>query len=66
VQKFVEFYLAQADPLVREVNYVGLGSDAYKLVADRFANRVTGSLFASGENTVGLTIDQLLSKERAR
>jgi phosphate transport system substrate-binding protein len=66
VAKFVEFYLAQADALVREVNYVGLGADAYKLVAERFTNRLTGSLFAGAENTVGLTIEQLLAKERTR
>jgi phosphate transport system substrate-binding protein len=66
VQKFVEFYLAQADALVREVNYVGLGGDAYKLVAERFTSRLTGSLFAGAENTVGVTIEQLLAKERAR
>jgi phosphate transport system substrate-binding protein len=66
VQKFVAFYLAQAERLVREVNYVGLGSDAYGLVADRFAKRVVGSLFAASESTVGLTIEQLLAKERAQ
>jgi len=66
VQKFVEFYLAQADVLVREVNYVGLGREAYDLVGDRFAKRATGSLFAGAENTVGVTIEQLLARERAR
>ena len=66
VQKFVEFYLAKADALVREVNYVGLGEAAYQLVAERFAGRVTGSLFAGGEHTVGMTIEQLLARERAR
>lgn len=66
VQKFVDFYLAEADTLVREVNYVGLGADAYKLVAERFAARTTGSLFAGAENTVGVTIEQLLAKERGR
>jgi phosphate transport system substrate-binding protein len=66
VQKFVEFYLAQADALVREVNYVGLGQAAYDLVGERFTGRVTGSLFAGGQNTVGLTIEQLLARERAR
>lgn len=65
VQKFVEFYLAHADVLVAEVGYVGLGADAYGLVGDRFARGVVGSVF-SGVNTVGLTIDQLLSKERAQ
>ncbi len=65
VQKFVEFYMANADVLVREVNYVGLGEAAYQLVGGRFAKRITGSVF-SGVNTVGVTIDQLLSKERAQ
>ncbi|MGE0460340.1 MAG: PstS family phosphate ABC transporter substrate-binding protein [Vicinamibacterales bacterium] len=66
VQKFVEFYLAEADTLVREVSYVGLGPAAYELVGERFAKRVTGSLFAGAENTVGVTIEQLLAKERAQ
>jgi phosphate transport system substrate-binding protein len=66
VQKFVEFYLDQADALVREVNYVGLGAEAYKLVDERFNARTTGSLFAGAENTVGVTIEQLLAKERGR
>jgi phosphate transport system substrate-binding protein len=65
VKAFVEFYLAQADALVREVNYVGLGGSAYTLVGDRFAKRTTGSVF-TGVNTVGVTIESLLSKERAQ
>ncbi|MCC7240501.1 MAG: PstS family phosphate ABC transporter substrate-binding protein [Acidobacteria bacterium] len=66
VRQFVEFYLAEADTLVREVSYVGLPSAAYDLVAERFAKRVGGSLFAGAENTVGVTIEQLLARERAR
>ncbi|MCC7179076.1 MAG: PstS family phosphate ABC transporter substrate-binding protein [Acidobacteria bacterium] len=66
VQKFVDFYLAEADVLVREVSYVGLGPAAYQLVGERFAKRTTGSLFAGAENTVGVTIEQLLAKERAQ
>ena len=62
VQQFVEFYLKNADTLVREVNYVGLGGAAYTMVGERFAKRTTGSVF-SGANTVGVTIDQLLAKE---
>lgn len=65
VQQFVEFYLKNAETLVREVNYVGLGAEIYGMVTDRFAKRHTGSVF-SGQNTVGVTIDQLLSKERAQ
>lgn len=65
VRKFVEFYIKNAETLVREVNYVGLGDAAYTLVADRFANQTLGSVFA-GANTVGVTIDQLLAKENGK
>jgi phosphate transport system substrate-binding protein len=65
VQKFVEFYVKNAEKLVREVNYVGLGDAAYQLVADRFSKRTPGSVF-SGANTVGVTIDQLLAKESGK
>ena len=65
VQRFVDFYLKNADNLVREVNYVGLGANAYQLVSDRFAKKTTGSVF-SGQNTVGVTIDQLLAKEAGK
>jgi phosphate transport system substrate-binding protein len=65
VQRFVEFYLQNAESLVREVNYVGLGANAYRMVGDRFANRTPGSAFA-GVNTVGMTIDQLLAKEAGK
>ena len=65
VQKFVEFYLKNAEKLVREVNYVGLGDTAYDLVGERFAKRTPGSVFL-GANTVGVTIDQLLAKESGK
>jgi phosphate transport system substrate-binding protein len=65
VQKFVEFYVKNAEKLVREVNYVGLGDAAYQMVADRFGKRTMGSVF-SGANTVGVTIDQLLAKESGK
>jgi len=64
VRTFVDYYVSHAEALVNEVNYVGLGAGAYTLVADRFAKRVTGSVF-TGANTVGVTIEQLLAKERA-
>ena len=65
VQRFVDFYLKNAETLVREVNYVGLGANAYQMVGDRFAKRTFGSVF-SGANTVGVTIDQLLAKEAGK
>ena len=65
VQQFVEFYLAQAEPLSREVHYVGLGRAVYEEIGERFARRKTGSLF-SGSGAVGLTIEELLNRERAQ
>src|SRR5215204_5250891 len=59
VQKFVEYYLKNADTLAREVGYVGLGDSIYTLMLDRFAKRTPGSVFA-GQNTVGVTIEELL------
>jgi phosphate transport system substrate-binding protein len=65
VQQFVEFYLAQAEALSREVHYVGLGPRVYEEVGRRFAERKTGSVFA-GAGAIGLTIEELLNKERTR
>lgn len=65
VRKFVEFYVKNAEKLVREVNYVGLGDAAYTMVADRFAKKTLGSVF-TGANTVGVTIEQLLAKESGK
>jgi phosphate transport system substrate-binding protein len=65
VQRFVQFYLGNADKLAREVGYVGLGDTIYTMVADRFAKRTPGSVF-SGANTIGVTIDQLLAKESGK
>ena len=65
VKAFVDYYLSHAEALVKEVNYVPLGGGAYQMAADRFAKRTTGSVF-SGANTIGVTIEQLLSKERTQ
>jgi phosphate transport system substrate-binding protein len=65
VRKFVEFYVKNAEKLVREVNYVGLGDAAYTMVADRFAKKTLGSVF-TGANTIGVTIEQLLAKEHGK
>jgi phosphate transport system substrate-binding protein len=63
VQKFVNYYLTNADKLVREVGYVGLGNEIYALVGDRYKKSTLGSAFA-GKNTVGVTLDQLLAAEK--
>ena len=63
VARFVNYYLANADKLVREVGYVPLGPEIYKLVNDRYTKQTVGSAFA-GKNTVGVTLDQLLAAEK--
>ena len=40
VDRFVAFYLKNADALVREVGYVGLGESTYAGIAARFAEKV--------------------------
>ena len=62
VQKFVDYYLKNAEKLVREVNYVPLGEKIYALVGQRYSSKTMGSAFA-GKNTVGVTLDQLLAAE---
>ena len=63
VTKFVNYYLTNADKLVREVGYVPLGAEIYKLVNDRYAKKTIGSAF-TGKNTIGVTLDQLLAAEK--
>ncbi len=65
VQKFVDYYLNNADTLAREVGYVGLGDTIYAMILDRYVNRTLGSVFA-GVNTVGVTIEELLAKESGK
>ncbi len=65
VQKFVNYYLSSADKLVREVGYVPLGADIYKLVTERYTGKTIGSAF-TGKNTVGVTLDQLLAAESGK
>ena len=64
VKAFVDFYLQDGPALVAQVGFISLGDRGYELVRARFAKRPTGSLFAEGGPQVGLTIEELLAKER--
>lgn len=59
--RFVQFYLHNAPPLVKEVGYVPLPAEAYRLAYQRFLQGVPGSLFAE-RSTVGADIVQLLQQ----
>jgi phosphate transport system substrate-binding protein len=63
VQDFVRYYLGQAPKLSREVGYIPLPERAYKLVANRFARRVLGSVFGASGSRVGVTVEELLARE---
>ena len=62
VAEFVKFILGKGAPLVREVGYVALPPAAYAIAQKQFDSRRVGSVFG-GKPEVGITIEQLLSRE---
>jgi phosphate transport system substrate-binding protein len=62
VQAFVGFYLSKANELVREVGYIPLPAEAYRLAQTRFEKRTVGSLFGGKGSQVGVTIVDLLKR----
>jgi phosphate transport system substrate-binding protein len=62
VAEFVQFFLTDGAKLVKEVGYVPLPEQAYKLAAQHFVAKKLGSVFG-GVPEVGVTIDTLLSRE---
>ncbi len=62
VREFVEFYMKNAEVLVREVKYVPLPAKAYAYNIEHANKKVLGTKFG-GENKVGLTIEQLMQLE---
>jgi phosphate transport system substrate-binding protein len=65
VKEFVDFYLKNADKLSRQVKYVPLPANAYKLATERFTKMKTGSMFG-GEEKVGMKIEELLKLEEKK
>jgi phosphate transport system substrate-binding protein len=63
IKAFVQYYLQNAQKLVREVGYIPFPPDAYKLVEARYDKGVTGSLFEGKGSQVGVTIGELLKRE---
>jgi len=63
VQKFVDAYFG-ASALIREVGYVELTPQIYDLVKKHFAERKVGTAFGAGGSQVGLTLEQLLTREQ--
>ena len=63
VQKFVDAYFG-ASALIREVGYVELTPQIYDLAKQHFAERKVGTAFGAGGSQVGLTLEQLLTREQ--
>ncbi len=64
VKALINFYLEKGPELVREVGYIPLPADAYKLARARYDAKVVGSLFGGKGSQVGVTIVDLLAKEQ--
>ena len=62
VKEFVEYYLANAAKLAKEVKMVGLPDKAYKLAATNFKAKKTGTGFG-GVAEVGVSVEELLQRE---
>jgi phosphate transport system substrate-binding protein len=61
VKQFVEFYLKEGIPLVREVGYIPLTDKEYELVRNRYAAMRTGTTF-QGNSSGPTTLEQQLSQ----
>jgi phosphate transport system substrate-binding protein len=65
VKKFVDYYMANAPAMAKEVKYVPLPAEAYKIAADHIAKGKKGTVFG-GKNEVGITITELLKREASQ
>lgn len=64
VKSFIEYYLANADTLAREVNYVPLPAEAYTSIRGHLSEGKLGTVF-NGEPATAVTIEDLLKREAA-
>lgn len=62
IQQFIEYYMKNADRLVREVKYIPLPGKAYTANVEHLQKKQVGTKFG-GENKVGLTIEELMKLE---
>ncbi|MGB7158932.1 MAG: PstS family phosphate ABC transporter substrate-binding protein [Tepidisphaeraceae bacterium] len=62
IKTFTDYYLKNAEDLVKEVKYVPLPAEAYDALVKRVDSGKTGTVFG-GKEQVGMTIDELLTAE---
>ncbi|POY35807.1 protein sphX [Solitalea longa] len=66
VAAFAKYYTENAGRLAKDIGYVPLNVDEYKLVQDRLAKKVTGTVFVDGKSTVGMKMADLLKIESGK
>lgn len=64
ISAFVEFYLKNAKSLVDQVGYIPLTDEIYELALKRYEKRITGSIFEGSGSVVGVSLAELLQKEK--
>ena len=62
VKVFVDYYMTHASKLAREVKYVPLPDQAYKVGLEHVTSRRKGTVFG-GVAEVGVTIEELMKRE---
>jgi phosphate transport system substrate-binding protein len=64
VARFVDSYFTRGKDLVSEVGFVQLTEPIYQLAQKHFSDRKTGTAFGEGGSQVGVTLEDLLARER--
>lgn len=64
ISTFIQFYLENAGALSLEVGYIPLTDEIYALAQKRYDARITGSIFQGLGSTVGVSLTDLLTKEK--
>jgi phosphate transport system substrate-binding protein len=62
VKSFIDFYLKEGIPLVRDVGYIPLTDKEYEMVRARYASKKTGSMFQGTTSSGQMTLEQRLSQ----
>lgn len=65
VKEFVEYYLKNAQKLVKQAKYIPLPAKAYTFAQERFSKMKKGSMF-TGKAHVGVKIEELLKLEESK
>lgn len=64
LQKFIEYYLEHAAPLVKEVGYIPLENISYTAALERFQLKVAGSIFGGKDAQLGIAMADLLRMKK--